>query len=149
MHVSNYSLTVNREQLLTKLRARRDEIAKHWDGKLAEVNEELEAAKDPNKAWADYYAEMAKRVKNGTLVRDDSKPRGEKWVPAPGQPAQPTLPTPVDVEALDRQRQHFTHQKEYGTKPYDTAIDLLEIAVGETVEIPTSEYENLLKKPVL
>jgi hypothetical protein len=145
--VTNYSLTVNREKLLELLQERRKEIDTFYDEKVAELDEQLESAKDPNKAWAAYYSEMAKRVKDGTLIRDDSAARGQKWVVAPGTPAQPTLPEPKDVAALAGERTSYEERRVNNKRPYDTAIDMLTIAVGETVEIPTSEYEHLLKRP--
>lgn len=145
--VTGYSLTVNRERLLELLNKRRDEIDSFYDEKVKAVTDRLDRAKDPNKAWAEYYSEMAKRVKDGTLVRDDSRPRGEKWVPAPGAPAQPELPQPENVETLTTEVNLLNERRTNYKRPYDTAISMLEIAVGDEVEIPTSEYENLLKQP--
>jgi hypothetical protein len=145
--VSSYSLTVNREKLLELLQERRKEIDTFYDEKVKEIDDRLEAAKDPNKAWAAYYTEMAKRVKDGTLIRDDSAARGQKWVVAPGTPAQPGLPEPEDVAALTSERKLLEERRVNNKRPYDTAIDMLTIAVGETVDIPTSEYEHLLKRP--
>lgn len=145
--MSSYSLTVNREKLLELLQERRKEIDTFYDEKVKEIDDRLEAAKDPNKAWAAYYTEMAKRVKDGTLIRDDSAARGQKWVVAPGTPAQPGLPEPEDVAALTSERKLLEERRVNNKRPYDTAIDMLTIAVGETVDIPTSEYEHLLKRP--
>lgn len=145
--VSAYSLTVNREKLLELLAKRRDEIDSFYNEKISELNTRLEKAKDPNKAWAEYYAEMGKRVKDGTLLRDETRPRGEKWVALPGTPAQPSLPQLEDVDSLVREVAGLEERRTNNQRPYDTAISMLEIAVGDEVEIPVSEYENLLKRP--
>jgi hypothetical protein len=146
--VSSYRLTVNREKLVELLVARRAEIDTFYDAKIEAIDEQLELAKDPNKAWVEYYSTMSKRVKDGTLLRDDTRERGQKWVPAPGHPAQPELPQLPDVAVLTAEREAYVERCKNYKRPYDTAISMLEIAVGDEVTIPTSEYENLIKAPV-
>lgn len=145
--MSDYSLTVDREKLLGLLRVRLADVQGFYAAKVAVDQKRLDNAQDPNKVWIVYFTEMATRVKNGTLLRDDSRPRGEKWVASPGTPPQPTLPIVEDVTALTTSIEQYKERSEIAARPYNTAIAMLEIAVGNEITIPTSEYENLLKQP--
>lgn len=145
--VTAYSLTVNREKLVGLLKKRRTEIDTFYDEKRKEITDQLDKAKSPEKAWAEWYRSMAKRVEEGSLIIDPKAPQGQKVVPAPGQPPKPSAPELVDVERLTTDVNVLEERRTRAKLPYDTAIDMLEIAVGDEVEIPVSEYEVLIKKP--
>lgn len=147
-------LTLNKGDLLNKLKGRLDEIDAAFQKKLDEIQEIIdtrEAEKDDIAAFVQWHKDVAEGLASGEITLTKSGAlKG-----APGKPGSKTSRPKgssrysrdwewYDTDTLNHEKKNIEANRDANKKPVQTAIDLIELSVGETVEVDAADYQNLL-----
>lgn len=145
------TLNLRKEDLAAKLGERITEIKSHWDGKratLQEVIDERKTGVSNTALHAEWYETLAEGLREGTITLSETgKLKGAP--PKPGTKAAGGRRSRGDynyysTEQLEQQLKTYDAAEAEEIKPVQTAIDLLNMTVDETVEIDSSDYQALL-----
>jgi hypothetical protein len=145
------TLNLRKEDLRAKLVERVEEIKAYFDGKRDEIQEVIDeraAATDDKTMHAEFYETLAAGLRDGSITLSTTgKLRGAP--PKPGTKAAGGRRSRGDwnyysTEQLESRKGQYDAAEKDEIKPVQTAIDLLDLATDETVEIDTTDYHNLL-----
>jgi hypothetical protein len=150
--------TMPREGLIERLVQRRTEVEAEFAGAVTDIEAELErreTAVSDTEEWAKYHDEMAAGFRDGSITLSRTgRPRASHRGNMPAKPGvRSTVRSKGDrAENLrwynaDGLRQQIENIKRYEAEvvaPINAAIDLLNLATGETVEVDLDSYSPLL-----
>lgn len=152
-------LTLNKSDLIAKLEARMEELSEKPTELIAEFKEGVETlktAKSYASSLAEWHAEVAQGINDGTITLTDSG----KLKNAPTRPkvGEHTLALSIDT-GYYRNRQwteagllELIKNEEAnlaaGLKPIQSALELLHMSMDEVVQVDSADYQALLSGSV-
>ena len=157
------TLKLPKAELIARLEARKAEIAAEYkeaeDSTRAELNRRANLVSDAE-AYADYYEMIATGLRDGTYEMSNGKlrptRRGDKVPPRPGTKDSAVelmrgirgggsrFSYYADSQLTEKIERQWPAQLAEELKPIDTAIDLLNIATDDVVEVDASNYAGML-----
>lgn len=149
------TLRLPKAALIEKLEAARDESAAKHDERIKEWTDELEKRKtdkDDSEVQAEWYEQVAAGLRDGSvMLTPTGKLRGGP--PKPGTRAAGAGGRRTgrhydfhyySEDDMVRQIEGFEAQKVEGLKPFNSAIELLNLSSDTEVEVDAANYQNLL-----